>query len=252
MDNIIDVYYFSGTGSTKAIVEKISDMLVSKNLKVNTYAMENGFHTLDKMASKIIFAFPANSQSVSPLVWRFFKSLPKVSGMDAFIITTLNESVYITKPLCKLLKQKGYNPKATCIVSMPKNMLDSPIDERQDSQRNKNAMVKIDSFVNTIVFDRQFYDSEYQGSRIVSFLSRCTLLPWLFMRLAFKLEVKKEKCKRCEICEIQCPVGNITLKEHPIHGNKCEFCMRCAANCPNKAVYIKGKGNISIRKYQQA
>lgn len=252
MNSRIDVYYFSGTGSTKAIVENISDTLISKNFKVNTYAMENGFQTTDSKASKIVFAFPANSQAVSPLVWRFFKLLPKVNGVDVFILTTLNESVYITKPLYKLLKRKGYIPKAACMISMPKNMLDTPVDEYQDRQRAKNAMAKVQGFINSIVSDAQFHDKEYQGSRIVSFLSRCTLLPWFFMRLVFKLQINKEKCKRCGLCEIQCPVGNITQKEYPIHGNKCEFCMRCAANCTNNAVYIKGKENISIRKYRQA
>lgn len=86
--------------------------------------MENGFQTADSKASKIVFAFPAKSQAVSPLVWRFFKLLPKVNGVDVFILTTLNKLVYITKPLYKLLKQKGYIPAClkTCLIRQLMNI----------------------------------------------------------------------------------------------------------------------------------
>lgn len=61
--------------------------------------------------------------------------------------------------------------------------------------------------------------------------------------------INKEKCKHCGFCEKQCPVSNIKQEGYPIHGNKCEFCMRCIAHCPQRAVYIKGKEGIVVRKY---
>lgn len=57
---------------------------------------------------------------------------------------------------------------------MPKNMPDSPVDEYQDRHRVKNAITKVHGFINSIVSDAQFHDKEYQGSRIVSSLSRYT------------------------------------------------------------------------------
>lgn len=251
MDNKIDLYYFSGTGNTKIVTDIISNSLISKDFKVNIYEIEKGFQP-DSMASKIIFAFPANSQAVSPLVWKFFKTLPEVSGADAYLLTTLNESVYITRPLYNLLKRKGYNPKVSCMISMPNNMLDTPADENQDRQMIEKALVKAQTFINCITSETQFHDTEYTGARIVSFLSRNTALPWFFMRQIFKLDTNKEKCSNCGLCKNRCPVGNIKHNDYPIHGYKCEFCMRCVSNCSNKAIYIKGKENIAVRKYSAA
>lgn len=244
----IYIYYFSGSGNTKVIVDSVSNKLESKEYKVDLFPLEKGFKAPEDKTAKIIFAFPANSQAVSPLVWSFFKSLPEVKGIKAYILVTLNESVHIAAPILKLLKKKGYIPKGSCMISMPQCMLELPIDEIKDAERNAKALAKVNGFVDNIVYNKDFFDTEYQGSKFVSFLSRCTVLPWFFMRKMFKFEVDTKKCTNCGLCLKQCPVGNIKQEGYPVHGNKCDFCIRCAANCPNKAVFAKGNEKILIRQ----
>lgn len=91
--------------------------------------------------------------------------------------------------------------------------------------------------------------SEYKGSKIISFLSRNTTLPWISMRAVFKLEINGKFCTKCGLCENLCPVSNIKLNEKPIHKNRCQFCMRCIASCPQKAIYIRGKENLTVKKF---
>lgn len=197
---------------------------------------------------KIGFAFPANSQAASPVVWKFFTKLPEVSNIKVFIITTLNESAFIKAPLYKILKKKGFIPTANRSFSMPNNLVVSNIDEKQDNERMAAALKESAVFAQMIASGEESYNTKDNGSSFVSFLSRNTVLPWIFMRLLFKLEVDSVKCNNCGLCIKNCPSGNIKAGKFPLHKGRCEFCMRCAAYCPNRSVYIKGRKDIIIKR----
>ncbi|WPC42703.1 EFR1 family ferrodoxin [Clostridium sp. JS66] len=249
----LELYYFSGTGNTKFIVEYIVNRLSDRKVNVETYRIENGFKKIKKENAKM-FVFPINSQATCPFIWKHLKRLPEGTGEKIFILITLNESAAIEKPLYKLLKKKGYNPVYYNEISMPNNMVNGAINTENDKIRVKKALEKCDVIVDDIISSNSKWISEFKGSKMVSFLSRHTSLTWFFMRLIFKLEVNKKKCVNCGLCEKQCPVHNIKLNKGLKHNRKCEFCMRCIASCPNKAIYIKGKENFIIKKmeYEQS
>lgn len=251
MKNGLELYYFSGTGNTKFIVNYVISKLNSKGVDVDVYEIEDQSPKMTKGKNKM-FVFPANSQAVSPFIWKFFKKLPEGNGEKVFAIITLNESSWIAEPLNKLFKKKGYAPVYFSEVSMPNNIIaNDTVDIENDKTRIKNALKKCDEIVQDIVSEKSKWISEFKGSRFVSFLSRNTNLPWISMRLIFKLEVNKEKCTKCGICEKSCPVGNIKMNDGPKHNKKCQFCMRCISLCPNKAIYFKGKEKFTVKRIKQ-
>ncbi|ENK0838657.1 EFR1 family ferrodoxin [Clostridium botulinum] len=247
MEGELEVYYFSGTGNTKFIVEYIVSRLSDRKINVETYNIEDGFKKIKKEKAKM-FVFPINSQATCPFIWKHLKRLPEGNGEKIFTIITLNESSAIEKSLYKLLKKKGYNPVYYNEISMPNNMINGVIDIENEKIRVKKALEKCDVILDDIISEKSKWISEFKGSKMVSFLSRNTSIPWFFMRLIFKLEVNKKACVNCGLCEKQCPVGNINLDNKSKHSKKCEFCMRCISSCPNKAIYIKGKENYIIKK----
>lgn len=251
MKNELELYYFSGTGNTKFIVDYVISKLNSNGVDAEVYHIEDKSPKITKGKNKM-FVFPANSQSVSPFIWKFFKDLPEGNGEKLFVLITLNESSYVAEPLYKLFKKKGYTPVYFSEVSMPNNMIvNNTVDTENDKTRVKNALKKCDEIVQDIVNGKSKWVSEFKGSRFVSFLSRNTNLPWISMRLIFKLEVNKETCTKCGICEKSCPVGNIEMKDGPKHNKKCQFCMRCISSCPNKAIYFKGKEKFTVRNMKK-
>jgi ferredoxin len=164
------------------------------------------------------------------------------------VIATLNNSSCILEPLRTLLKNKGYLPTLACEISMPNNMLDGEASPDDDQIRLTAAYKKADTFVRKAAAGESSWKSEYAGSRAVSFLSRRTVLPWMSMRLMLRLRTDPSKCMNCELCVLQCPAGNITVVDDlPYHGYKCDFCMKCAANCPRSAIVVSGKDNIHFR-----
>lgn len=79
MKNGLELYYFSGTGNTKFIVDYVISKLSSKGVDVETYHIEDKSLKMAKGKNKML-VFPANSQSVSPFIWKFFKDLPEGNG----------------------------------------------------------------------------------------------------------------------------------------------------------------------------
>ena len=248
MKQKIALYLFSGTGNTKYLTDRLSRILRTHDFEVTVFPLEKGFHELAGGCDHIIFAFPANSQAVSPFVWKFFKSLPKAEGTRADILLTLNESTYVIKPLSALLKKKGYIIQSVSEISMPNNMLMKPADEEDDWARLENACKELDLFADSIAAGTPYQHKAKEGSHFVSFLARKTGLTTMSMRKIFVLQVNHDLCTRCLVCVQGCPVGNIDMADYPVHVNKCEFCMRCAAYCPEKAISVRGKENVQVRK----
>ncbi|WP_077195755.1 EFR1 family ferrodoxin [Prevotella ihumii] len=68
--------------------------------------------------------------------------------------------------------------------------------------------------------------------------------------------VNKEKCIKCGICAMQCPVNDIeggkALMPQWVHNGKCLTCFACYHHCPTKAIAFgnrtKGKGQYYFTK----
>jgi ferredoxin len=242
MSRKIDVVCFSGTGNTSLIVNYIVNILNEKGIEVRQKLWTEPY--IPKEGNELILAFPANSQAVSPYVWKYIKRLPGGNGNKVYALITLNESAAILSPLRKLLLKKKYVPQGAVEISMPNNLVTG---DDNTHKRLKDAFIKAGHFALDLINGNLSWKECNKGSAFVSFLSRNTVLPWVAMRMLFKLEVDERKCTKCGLCIKECPVKNIKMADFPVHMGKCEFCMRCGAFCKNGAVYIKGKPNLKIR-----
>lgn len=246
MNRHIEFYYFSGSGNTEFVMSFAVQALRETGVQITLRPIEKGY-VFSNTIHEIWIAFPVNSQFASPFIWRFIKSLPLGNGINVYAIVTLNESAYVLEPLHSHLKHKGYIPVAACEVSMPNNMVASIFDPKLNHERIDAACEKLSQFILDYSKGNHLWKTEFQGSKLTSFLSRETPLPWMFMRLIFRLETISTKCIRCGTCVKQCPVNNIKMIDlELIHGHRCEFCIKCASSCPNKAIKVHGKEHIEI------
>ena len=65
-----------------------------------------------------------------------------------------------------------------------------------------------------------------------------------------QLKIKANTCIGCGICQKVCPIDNIVIGSGiAVRKNaKCEYCLACAHNCPQKAITIKrGEKNPNAR-----
>ena len=57
----------------------------------------------------------------------------------------------------------------------------------------------------------------------------------------FRIRNEAGRCVSCGRCAVSCPVGNIAMatdaggQARPAFGDRCEFCLKCLALCPQQA-----------------
>lgn len=248
MRHKIAVYSFSGTGNTKMLADRLIHILQSRDIHLRTYEMDRGAHEPEWGSTHMVVAFPANSGAVSPFVWNFFRSLPREESMRVDILMTLGRSAYVLPPLEKILRAKGYTVGAVSEIHMPENLSRKTPNAAADRERIRTALRLLDQFAENVLSENPGRKLAKGGSRLSSFLARNTGLPWILKRTRFRFGVRKDLCTRCGICVRGCPVRNIEMPDYPEHRSRCNLCMRCAAVCPQNAIYIKGRSNWQVRK----
>ena len=243
----IQVFYFSGTGNTGAVVKPFVGSVREKGFDVTLTEINSDTKAAIEQDSIIGLFFPANSQSVSRFIRDFFVSLPQSSSATpVFAVCTLNESVAVGKFLKSALVKKGYRPFLYSRIRMPNNFMTDKFDEAGDEERLGKLPEEINRLVDGMVQLKGDWASD-NGNRFVGFLGLSTPLLWWSMRLMLQIETDSGKCPKCGLCAKKCPVQNIEMHDFPVHLNHCDMCMRCIAHCPDQAKGIRGS-TMKIRK----
>ncbi len=245
----VEIYYFSGTGNTLAAVMAMKKHFEERGVETELKRLVGAEFKIPPAGTAVGFAFPINTQSVSPMVWKAMKSLPKVRDIPAFVLATMNESSGMINPLYRLLSSRGFKIAGLCEVSMPNNMLLEPSNGDNDRERTEKGLQQIRRFSDELLSGTASWKPEKKGSAFVSGLSLNTPLPWFFMRRLSKFETDSGACTRCGQCISECEADNIYMKDKPVHRNNCQLCMRCAAFCPQRAISVRvGGKQVEVRK----
>ncbi len=246
-DNVV-VYSYSGTGNSDLLLKRVIHILKDggkcvRNLKIN----KNERAKIGKDETLGLF-FPINSHSTMPFIWKFFKNLPPGDGTPVFFVYSFNSSAAIAKPLSRMLGKKGYKIIGSAEISMVNNMVSLKNPDNYHGDRLEKGIARAEEFAENLLSLEDDRIGKQSGSSFVSFFTRNAIIPWICMRLFFKLKRNEDKCISCNLCSGSCPVSNIKLDKDSCFGLKCEFCMRCISSCPSKAIQLKGNSDIEVRK----
>ena len=237
----IDFYYFSGTGNTLLVVEKMEESLKNNGVKVELHRIEESNPEKVNLQHTIGLAFPVAGLSTYPFVWRFIESLPPADGTPVFMIDTLaGYSGGIVGPMHNKLKNKGYQPIGACEIIMPLNIFYIQSDESRRKIIEK-GIKKAERYAQNLIQGKTTWGHFPVLPGIVNKLSLSLMSTWEWksQQKWFGFHVDKSKCNQCGICAQICPLNNIEMNEYPIYKCKCQFCMRCASFCPQNAIPCK-------------
>ena len=242
----VHLYYFSGTGNTLLVSRSIKEVFEKNGVETRLYAIEKEPPANADLDVCIGLAFPVAVFTTYPLVFKFIYGLPQANGTRIFMVDTMGGlSIGVRSVVKSILVKKGYNPIAASQIIMPDNFWPS---EEKDHQNPKVVTRGIDSV-------SAYADSILKGTAL---WDEFPLLPWgaykisqfLFSLGGFRkktIKFNKDKCIKCGLCAKLCPVGNITMHEHPVLDSKCEACVRCNSFCPTGALYRKKDGDHVYR-----
>jgi ferredoxin/flavodoxin len=235
----IDFYYFTGTGNTLLVVNRMSETFRNSGINVTLNRMENSDPALVNRENVIGLAFPVMGFSTYRIVWDFVRALPQANGTRVFMVDTLaGWSGCLVGPLKITLDRKGYKTVGAKEIIMPANVF-YVYPEKASRLLIGWGLKQAGKFAARIVSGKArwrrvplFSDIAYLFYE--NLLNRMMFAKW--NQNLFKFRADEGKCNKCGKCADICPLDNIKMDEYPVHGSNCAFCMRCSSWCPQKAI----------------
>jgi len=237
----IGVFFFSGTGMTKYVIEELKNKFENHQICFDCFAIENAEMQEIKLDSydMVGVAYPVHSFNAPQIVINFVKRLPKIGSMNTFIINTAGEynalNFASSALLIKMLNKKGYNVFYDKQFIMPCNFI-----IKKDEATVKHLLCEVDkeipNTVNEIINDIAFKQT---NSLIVRTLAIIGRVEWIGAHIIGKCFYTEKSCNQCGKCAKNCPNHNIKTSNKSVSFKwNCGLCMRCIYQCPQSAINI--------------
>lgn len=248
----IVVVYFSGTGNTAWVVQRLAESLIGLGDTVQTFSCEEiaPQDAAITHCDTLGVAFPVHA-SWAPKSFRpFLAQLPPAEGRPLFVIACAayfggDAAWYAARPLA----DKGYEPFLYANVFMPNNLYPVPGPD-QVARIVEKTRAKIDRLAPLIHERRRHIEGVHPLGWLGGYVQRWSFDP--LERMAQRYLFADESCTRCGWCVEHCPVGNIELTEEGVRFlGHCTFCVRCFHQCPQQAIQFTNatRNQARFRRY---
>ncbi len=234
----IDLYFFTGTGNTLLVAEKMAEVFQKNGRTVTLKRIETSNPRSIDPGHTLGLAFPVAAFSTFTLVWDFVHALPDAAGTEAFMVDTLGGlSGGIVGPMKKALARKGFVPIGAGEIPMPSNVF-YVAGDRANAARVERGLRLAERYAAALLDGTAAWPRVPVLPDIVCSLSAAARASWnnTISQKLFMYRIARQACKRCGLCCRLCPTKNITMREYPVHGYRCQYCMRCISFCPAHAV----------------
>ncbi len=235
------IYYFSGTGNTKRVVEAYRQEFLRQKIGIEIRNIEKEAKKDDISSfDKIGIAYPVHAFNAPSIVLDFARSLPKLGQKkELFILKTSGEPLSINAIssllLIKILRKKNYLFQAEYHYVMPYNIL----------YRHSQSMVlhlwnvvcrRIPIEAKEILSSKKVALKHIILGSFIAYLFRIEHWGGRFNGKHYRV---RNQCINCQSCVQNCPVQNIEIKDGKfVFHNRCLMCMRCSFFCPQEAIQI--------------
>ncbi|MDE6864604.1 MAG: EFR1 family ferrodoxin [Eubacterium sp.] len=236
------VFYFTATGNS---------LYVAKRLDENPISIPQVLKqaNLDFTDAAIGIVFPIYAGRAPKIVIDFLKISKFNTDYLYFIGTYGNHDSAICETVPAECEKLGIKIDYMNTVSMVDNYL--PVfDMEQEKKADKGTENKIEKIIADITAKRKGIPN------VTAIGRRLAKQVWTMEKLRLmvndgsQLKIKTDKCTGCGVCKTVCPIDNIIIGNGIAvrKRSKCEYCLACAHNCPQKAITIKrGEKNPNAR-----
>jgi ferredoxin len=242
----IRIDYYTGTGGSKMVAELLAEKLKNDNchVEVNRIYRDNinGIQRPDTDYYILIFA--VHSFNAPQPIYEWVEHLSG-NNCNTAVISVSGGGHVMTNTACrcktvKLLKKNGFNVVYEDMVRMPNNWMKAP-DEKKYTRILSKLPNKIDTIAQTIISEKRSKKVIYWIDYLVSALGEAEKKGTHKFGNGIKI---LDTCTACGLCAKNCCSSNIQLEKQdtkdvtarPKFGNRCDMCLGCVYNCPQKAL----------------
>lgn len=248
----VSLLYFSGTGNTAWVVERLAQHLTDLGDAVQTLSCEktDPQDAAIRDCQVLGVAFPVHASWAPRCLRDFLARLSQTADKPLFVIACAayfggDAAWYAARPLAG----KGYAPFLYANVFMPNNLYPVPGPEQVLKVVGK-AESKIARIAPLIHAQQRHFEGVHPLGWLGGYLQRWSFAP--LERAAQRYLFADETCTRCGRCAESCPVGNIRLIDEGVRFlGHCIFCTRCFHHCPRQAIQFTNatRNQARFRRY---
>ena len=238
----IRIDYYTGTGCSELVARLLAEKLKAdnRNVEVNRIYRTNinGIENLETYY--YILIFPVHSFNAPQLIYEWVEHLAGNDCKTALISVSGGGDI-VSNSACrnktvKLLKKSNFNVIFEEMVRMPNNWMKAPKEKKYT--RILSALPgKIDEIAQAVISEKRGKKAIYWIDYLISALGEGEKK--ITNEFGSKIKVL-DTCNGCGLCSENCCSSNIQIERKvntkPTFGNKCDMCLGCIYNCPQKAL----------------
>ena len=236
------VLYFSGTGNSRFVAERIAEATNDEAVDINKYIKGNEKADFKK-GGVYVFVAPSYVSAIARPMTDFIYETAFPKGIKAYYVVTCKASMGVSPEINRRLSgRKGFKYMGTAEVKMPQNYLVyfTTLEKEENREIINAALPEVDKIADIIKSGNRIQNNKLKFMEYPLTIFVADLYYEFFMKTK-KFSVSDD-CISCRKCANECPFNNIKMIDgKPVWGDKCTHCMACINNCPKKAIdYGKG------------
>ena len=243
------VLYFTGTGNSRHIAERIAHALNDTLISLND-RIKSGDITPLAVNGRLVLVMPTYAWRIPRIVRNHLLRTELRGARETWFVmdcgSEIGNAAKYNRALCR---EKGLVYMGTAQIVMPENyiaMFNAPQVE-EARQIVARAEPDIDGAIAAVRENRafppprrKFYDR---------FMSGPVNPIFYFCFVKANAFTVGNACTGCGQCVRRCPTNNITLQNgKPVWGQNCTHCMACICYCPAEAIEY-GKKSLGKPRY---
>lgn len=241
--NKIGIIYFSGTGNTKFVAQTIQEELEKYNQDSDIINIEKDNINLNKYESLIIGG-PVYVERYPEILLKYMNdNLKEYKGKCMLFSTQANPGGTSTFQNC-ISKFPHLNITYCMFVPMPNNFYNffaKKLPKEEEIKLIKESIVKVRKEVKEFLDGKtKLYPKSNMNVKMIDAVYKM-VYPYYARYLNKRINIDKDKCINCKLCEKNCPVQSIKITNKAKFDDNCTLCQRCLCKCPTSAFVYKNK-----------
>lgn len=231
------ILYFSGTGNSKYVAQKIGEQLQDEALDLFERIRSGDFSALSSERPWIIAA-PTYAWQLPHIVRDWVKRTELRGSREVYFVLTCGGSIGNAGAHCKALcARKDMNYRGCLEIVMPENYI-----ALFRAPGKEDSLEIIRRAAGGIAVAAQCVrEGKAFPEKPVTLKDKLNSGPVNDLFYPAFVHAKKfhatESCISCGKCERVCPLSNIRLESgRPVWGKNCTHCMACICRCPSEAI----------------